>query len=304
VINYRRYLKRKNYSAHTVKNYLNRLKHFLVWLPVPVEAAGPHQVKRYLDRMLENRMRPKTINEHLVAIRSFYRYLSSEEDVVVANPAVKGMALRLPKPLPRHLRESEIEVFLAVISNKRDRALFVVMLRCGLRVEEVAHLTLDTIDYHRNQIIVRNGKGAKDRTVYISNDAAGALASYLQVRPPTREQKIFLVEKGTHKGKSLSVRGIQKRMEYYSKKSDVTVSCHQLRHTMATQLLNAGADIVTIQELLGHSKIETTMRYSRLSNIEEQYDSYKAMDRIMSKELKNNEPLTRPARARGSDELS
>jgi site-specific recombinase XerD len=231
-------------------------------------------------------MRPKTINEHLVAIRSFYRYLSSGEDVVVANPAVKGMALRLPKPLPRHLRESEIEVFLAVISNKRDRALFVVMLRCGLRVEEVAHLTLDTIDYHRNQIIVRNGKGAKDRTVYISNDAAGALASYLQVRPPTREQKIFLVEKGTHKGKSLSVRGIQKRMEYYSKKSGVTASCHQLRHTMATQLLNAGADIVTIQELLGHSKIETTMRYSRLSNIKAQHDYYKAMDRIMSKELK------------------
>ncbi len=288
MINYRRYLKRKNLSAHTVKNYLNRLKHFLVWLPVPVETAAAQHVKHYLDLLLEKRMEPKTINEHLVAIRGFYSYLCDEEGIDVENPAVRGMALRLPKPLPRHLRESEIELFLAVIRKKRDRALFIVMLRCGLRVEEAANLTLDTIDYQRNQIIVRSGKGSKDRTTYISNDAAGALASYLRVRQPTREQKVFLVEKGTHKGKPLSVRGMQKRMEYYSSKSGVSVSCHQLRHTMATQLLNAGADLVTIQELLGHSKIETTMRYSKLSNIKAQHDYYKAMDRIMLKALKKD----------------
>ncbi len=233
-------------------------------------------------------MEPKTINEHLVTIRGFYSYLSYEEGIDIVNPAVRGMALRLPKPLPRHLRESDIELFLSVIRKKRDRALFIVMLRCGLRVEEIANLTINTIDYQRNQIIVRSGKGSKDRTTYISNDAAGALASYLRVRPPTKEQKIFLVEKGTYKGKPLSVRGIQKRMEYYSRKSGVSVSCHQLRHTMATQLLNAGADLVTIQELLGHSKIETTMRYSKLSNIKAQHDYYKAMDRIMLKAVKRS----------------
>ncbi len=110
----------------------------------------------------------------------------------------------------------------------------------------------------------------------------------MQLFPPTKEQKVFLVEKGIHKGKPLSVRGIQKRMEYYSQKSGVSVSCHQLRHTMATQLLNAGADLVTIQDLLGHSKIETTMRYSKLSNMKAQHDYYKAMDRILLKELERN----------------
>jgi len=187
----------------------------------------------------------------------------------------------MPKPLPRYARQSELDLFFAVIRKKRDRALFMLMLRCGLRVAEVANLCLDAIDYQHNRIIVRGGKGAKDRTTYISNDAADALAAYLQIRPPTPEQKIFLVENGTHNGKPLSVRGIQKRMEYYSKTSGASLSCHQLRHTMATQLLNAGADIVTIQELLGHSKIELTMRYSMLSNMKAQHDYYKAMERVM-----------------------
>ena len=284
IVSYKRYLKRKNYSVHTVKNYLNRLKHFLTWLPVRVEATAPGHVKIYLDHMLEKRMNPKTINEHLFAIRSFYRYLHDEEGRTIVNPVVKGMALRLPKPLPQHARGSELAAFLAVITKKRDRALFMLMLRCGLRVDEVANLTFDDIDYHRGQIMVRSGKGAKDRATYFSNDAADALADYLTIRMRTRASEVFLVEKGMFKGKPLSVRGIQKRMEYYSKKSGVSITCHQLRHTMATQLLNAGADVATIQELLGHSKIEMTMRYSRLSNMRAQRDYYKAMEKIMQDE--------------------
>ncbi len=233
--------------------------------------------------LLEHRMAPKTINERLVAIRCFYRYLRDEEGREIDNPAVRGMALRMPKPLPRYARESELDLFFAVITKKRDRALFAIMLRCGLRVDEVANLGLDAIDYRYNQIMVRGGKGAKDRTTCISNDAADALAAYLQIRASTREQRIFLVEKGPCKGKPLSVRGIQKRAEFYSKKSGVSISCHQLRHTMATQLLNAGADVVTIKELLGHSKIELTMRYSKLSNLKAQHDYYKAMERVMEK---------------------
>ncbi len=243
----------------------------------------PVHVKRYLDMLLEYRMAPKTINERLVVIRGFYRYLRDEEDIAIENPVVRGMALRMPKPLPRHARESELDSFFTVITKKRDRALFMLMLRCGLRVEETANLSLDAIDYQHNHIMVRNGKGAKDRTTYISNDAADALAAYLHIRPSTREQKVFLVEKGVYKGRPLSVRGIQKRAEYYSKKSGVSISCHQLRHTMATQLLNAGADMVTIKELLGHSQIELTMRYSKLSNMKAQHDYYQAMNRIMDK---------------------
>lgn len=237
-------------------------------------------VKQYLDILLEKNIAAKTINERLVAIRSLYRYLREEEKVDVENPAVKGMALRLDKPLPRSVRKNDLDMFFSVITKKRDKAIFILMLRCGLRVEEVANLCLEDIDYQYSKIIVRNGKGGKGRTTYFNNDAGTALADYLRIRPTTREQRVFLVEKGTYKNKPLSIRGIQKRIEYYSRKSGVHVTCHQLRHTMATQLLNNGADIVAIQELLGHTRLELTMRYSKLSSLKARNDYYQAMDRI------------------------
>ena len=273
-------MKRKNYSSHTIRNYLNRLQHFLVWLPVPVEAAAPSHVKHFIDLLLEKRLGPQTINAHVIVIRSFYRYLHEEEAIEVLNPAISGLALRLPKPLPRYLQDSEVAAFFGTITKQRDLAMFMLMLRCGLRVEEVANLTLGAIDHQRNQIMVKCGKGAKDRIAYLNEDAAEVLAAYLHIRPQTTEQRVFLVEKGVYQGKPLSVRGIQKRVEYYSHKSGVHVSCHQLRHTMATNMLNAGADIATIQYLLGHSNIKTTMRYARLSNQKALKDYYQAMDRI------------------------
>jgi len=191
-----------------------------------------------------------------------------------------GYALRLPKPLPRFLKEEEIRRLLAVISKRRDRAVFLLMLRCGLRVEEVAELTVDALDLIRNRIEVHRGKGGKGRVVYISKDACEALRSYLETRPPGAFKKLFLVEKGTYKNKPISVRGIQKRMEYYGRKAGVPVHCHQLRHTMATQLLNADADLATIQDLLGHSSVTTTQRYCKVSNLKVQRDYFNAMAKV------------------------
>jgi site-specific recombinase XerD len=283
ILNFKRYLRRRNLSAHTGKNYLHRLQKFMAWVAVPIESVTSQEVKCYIDFLLEKRLSAQTINSHLVAIRRFYNYLKEEKGIQISNPVIRKLALRLPNPLPQHLRDSDTVIFLKSIRKPRDMAMFMLMLRCGLRVEEVANLTLGAIDYRRNQIMVKCGKGAKDRVVYISNDAAETLAKYLQIRQVTKEQNIFLVEKGTYKGKPISVRGIQKRIEYYSKKSDVSVSCHQLRHTMATQMLNADADLVTIQDLLGHNKIKTTQRYSKLSNVKAQRDYYNAMTIVMEK---------------------
>ena len=181
------------------------------------------------------------------------------------------------------VEDEEVDTLFDVINNARDRAMFRVMLRCGLRVEEVAELTLKDLDLKRRKIYVRNGKGGKDRVVYISDDAYRDLLEYLRIRASVRRKKVFLVEKGTFKGQPLSVRGIQKRIEYYARKSGLKVSCHQLRHTMATQMLNAGSDLVTIQDLLGHNLITTTQRYSRVSNVKVQRDYFKAMDKVIQR---------------------
>jgi len=199
------------------------------------------------------------------------------------NPVKHNYNLRLAKPLPRYLKDEEVVRFFTQVKSYRDRAMFMLMLRCGLRVEEVAKLTLRAIDLRRSQLFIYEGKGGKDRIVYLSSDAFNALSTYLKKRPSSRTQRVFLVEKGVYKDKPLSVRGIQKRMEYYAKISGLEVSCHQLRHTMATQLLNADADLVIIQDLLGHSQIRTTQRYCKVSNLKVQRDYHKAIDKVMQR---------------------
>ena len=281
IIHYRRFLKRRNYSSYTLRNYMTTLLHFVRWVNVPIEQATHNTLLSFIDHLLDRRLQPKTINCYLDSIRSFYEYLINEEEVHIPNPVKRGYALRLSRPLPRYLRDEEIPRLFAVITSRRDRAMFMLMLRCGLRVDEVAKLTLAALDLPRSQLFVYEGKGLKDRVVYVSHDAHHALIEYLKVRPHSRAKHVFLVEKGRCAGSPMSVRGIQKRMEQYAHKVGLKVSCHQLRHTMATQLLNADADLVTIQDLLGHTRIKTTQRYCRVSNLKVQRDYYRAMEEVM-----------------------
>ena len=276
-------MKRRNYSPHTVKIYMNILRQFVLWVNVPIEDVDPHKMAEYVDWLLGKRLRPKTINCHLACIRVFYEYLNQEEEIRIQNPVKRGSALRMPRPLPRHLRDEQVVVLFQAITKPRDRAMFKGMLRCGLRVQEVADLHLSDLDLRRNRIFVRNGKGGKARVVYVSEDARRSLLEYLRVREASRSTKLFLVEKGPYSGKPISVRGIQKRMEYDAQLTGLKVSCHHLRHTMATQLLNAEAEVVTIQDLLGHNGISTTERYCTVSNIKVMRDYFKAMELIMQR---------------------
>jgi site-specific recombinase XerD len=244
VVSYRRYLKRRNYSPHTIKNYLNRLKHFVLWVDVPLEEVEHGKVLSYLDWLMGKRLTPTTINCHLFCISGFYEYLHYEQGKKIKNPVKKSFTLRLHKPLPRSLKDDEISLFFKVVKSYRDRAIFMLMLRCGLRVEETAHLMLPAIDLKRRSLMVVQGKGGKSRVVYLSKDAYDALVAYLTVRKASRTQGLFLVEKGVCKGQPISVRGIQKRMEYYAR---------------------------------------TTQRYCKVSNMKVKRDYYKAMEIVMTR---------------------
>mgnify|MGYP003493212348 CR=1 FL=1 len=215
IINYRRFLKRRNCSRCTLRNYMSTLKHFVIWVSEPIEQVSSRSVLAFIDHLLDRRLSPKTINCYLDGIRAFYDYLIHEENVPIVNPVKRGYVLRLSRPLPRYLRDEEIPRLFAVIDHKRDRAIFMLMLRCGLRVEEVAKLTLPALDLPRSQVFVYQGKGRRGRVVYVSPDAQRALVDYLESRAASRVNGVFLVDKGRCRGKSISVRGIQKRMEYY-----------------------------------------------------------------------------------------
>ena len=287
IINYRRYLKRRNYSRHTIKYYMNILKQFVIWLDVPLQQATDDKINAYIDYLQQKRMQPASINCYLAIIRVFYNYLRYDEKIKMVNPIRNRCRLRVARPLPRSLREEQVEKLFDAVKSRRDRAMFKLMLRCGLRVEEVANLTVGAIDLKQRKIMILNGKGNKDRVVYISDDARDALVCYLKIRSHYRVKKVFLVEKGDYKGRPISVRGIQKRMEYYAKKTGITVCCHRLRHTMATQLLNAEAEVETIQDLLGHNWITTTQRYCQVSNLKVQKDYFKAMEVVLQTSSEN-----------------
>ncbi|MBN2569544.1 MAG: tyrosine-type recombinase/integrase [Deltaproteobacteria bacterium] len=287
IIRYRRFLKRRNVSPNTVKTYMNGLKHFVLWLDVPIEEVTYRKITEYIDWMLSQRLRPKTINCYLNTVCQLYHYLSEEEGIHIVNPVKKPNIMKLPRGLPKHLKDEQIELLFQNMKGPRDRAMFMLMLRCGLRVEEVAHLSLGNIDLKRRTLLIQDGKGAKDRIVYISNDALYALLEYLRVKSANKVKKVFLVEKGPLTGQSISIRGIQKRMEYYARRTNLRISCHHLRHTMATQMLNVDAGLSTIQDLLGHNSIRTTQRYCRVSNLKVQRDYYKAMEVIMQRTAGN-----------------
>jgi site-specific recombinase XerD len=282
-VRYRRFLKRVNYSRTTISNYTFNIKSFFKWLKVPIINVTPKSIYEYIGFLHNRRLKPKTINSYLNGIRRYYEYLKCEEGVDITNPVKSHYMQILPKPLPRFLKEREVTIFFNHIKDKRDAAMFMLMLRCGLRVGEVANLTFPAIDFEEKSILVLNGKFRKDRIVYMSDDSIKALSEYIKARPYSRKQKVFVVQKGRYKGNPLSIRSIQKRMENYAKKTGLTVSCHRLRHTMATQLLNADAMLSTVQELMGHECIISTQRYAKVSNAKVRRDYFKAMDLVVNR---------------------
>jgi site-specific recombinase XerD len=263
------------------------VRSFVIWLDVPLESVTHATVSCYIDHLMRKRLKPKTINCHVNRISQFYHYLHEEECFVLVHPVRTSHVLKMSRPLPRHLRDEQVEDFFEVVKGHRDKAMFMLMLRCGLRVEEVANLSVGVVDFKQRKILIEDGKGSKDRVVYMSNDAIRALAAYLKVRASSKSRKVFLVEKGPCMGHPISIRGIQKRMEYYALKANLHVSCHHFRHTMATQLLNADAELVTIQDLLGHCNVKTTQRYCRISNLKVQRDYFNAMEVIMLRTVGN-----------------
>jgi site-specific recombinase XerD len=130
------------------------------------EAVTHVTMSRYIEHLMRKRLAPKTVNCHLNGIRQFYHFLRDEEGVIITNPIKKTHLQKMSQPLPRHLRDDQVETFFKAIKGARDRAMFMLMLRCGLRVEEVAHLTIGVIDVKRRTILVEDGKAERSGCLY------------------------------------------------------------------------------------------------------------------------------------------
>src|ERR1044071_8849469 len=177
------HLRNRNYSPHTVASYALDLQLFFAGIQKPVSQITWRDIDRFIEQQHGQSLAATTINRRLHAVKRFFDHLVVETERLPANPVKPSHFLKQGRPLPKKLSGQQVKQLFAVISNRMDRALFLLMLRCGLRVSEVAQLKLSHIDWEQKALLVRQGKGRKDRRVYLSNDAMQGLRECLAIRP-------------------------------------------------------------------------------------------------------------------------
>ncbi|MBF0386802.1 MAG: tyrosine recombinase XerC [Candidatus Omnitrophica bacterium] len=256
----------KNYSVHTILNYRLDLEEFFTFLGHDRVAEVEYPtLRRFLAELRSHELRPRSVSRKLSALRSFFRYLQ-REGFIAKNPAALIVTPKLDKVLPHFMTEDDTlklvdSSFADESSDLRDKALFETMYSTGIRVSELVGLSQDDIDLVGNMIKVF-GKGKKERIVPIGQPAVTAIAAYLKARP-FKNQAVFLNRSGTR----LSARSVRNIINKHIHKAAIQqkVHPHMFRHSFATHMLNRGADLRSVQELLGHVNLSTTQIYTHLT---------------------------------------
>ncbi|MBN1869453.1 MAG: tyrosine recombinase XerC [Candidatus Omnitrophica bacterium] len=256
----------KNYSPHTILNYRIDLEGFCNFIgQTSVEKVDYLFLRRFLAQLRTKNYRPRTLARKLSALRSFYKFLQ-REGFAHENPAVLIMSPKLDKMLPKFLSEDEMAQLIEAPSlkdtaGKRDRAILETLYSTGMRVSELVGLNIPDVDLISNIVKVR-GKGKKERLIPIGDKALEAIRDYLQERKH-KLNALFLNKSGTR----LSDRSVRNITNKYITAVSMTrhVSPHVVRHSFATHLLNRGADLRSVQELLGHVNLSTTQIYTHVT---------------------------------------
>ncbi len=277
--NFLRHLRERNASVHTIKAYTGDLDNFSAYIGSRGWKTIDHiAIRGFLSHLYDKGLSKTSVARALAAVRSLYRWLA-QEGVVEQNPAKLVSTPRLPKKLPR---VPTIEEMNAMLDGKmpevasfpeRDRLLFELLYGCGLRNSELVGINLDDISLSNEAILIR-GKGKKERYVPFGGSALAALAVYLPWRQqllatlkkpiPGKGMPALLVNQRGGRLTTRSVGRIVKRIAV-AKGLSPEVHPHTLRHAFGTHMLEEGADLRAIQELLGHERLATTQRYTQLS---------------------------------------
>jgi len=271
IIDFERFLKyERNYSVHTVRAYMNDLAEFDEFLKdnsTEIETVNSKIINLF-SLNLYTKNSKSTVSRKLTTLRSFYNFMVRKGNIK-QNPA---------KLIPLPKKEKELPVFLSVdevfklidsvdrdsMLSLRDLAIIELLYSSGLRVSELAGIKILDID-HRDNFVKVSGKGNKERVVPFGSNAREAILEYLRRRTELKPNDDFLFL--NNRGNGLTTRSIERIVKKYGLLSGISkkISPHALRHTFATHLLGGGADLRSIQELLGHSSLSTTQRYTHTS---------------------------------------
>ena len=265
----------RKYSEHTVDNYRRDLLSFKEYLDKDGEISyltiDKYQIRNYISLKLVNSLKQRSLNRHLSALRGFYNFLLDRK-VISANPFSLIKSLKIEKKLPLVLNESQIKELLEYETSKdenvnnRNNLMIRLILDSGLRLSELVELKLTNINLDENMIFVR-GKGNKDRFTFFTNKTKELLINYLdKIRPNfilDSTEFLFLSKQGT----PIHKRTFEKTLlKVKLKDKSINLHPHLLRHTFATRLLEEGADLKMVQELLGHESLSTTQIYTNISD--------------------------------------
>ncbi len=276
----------KGRATNTVANYKFYLKRFFVWAnindPSKITLDNVRGFRLWLNRQRDANGQPlkkNTQNYHLIALRAFLKYLA-KSDIKTLAPEKIELA-KMPDRQIEFLEGTDLENFLQgpltidqpEIIKYRDKAILETLFSTGLRVSELANLKKDDINFKKNEFTIR-GKGSKLRVVFLSNQAKHWLEKYLKARKDMSQYLFTNHDKAAKKrskrteDKGLTPRSVQRIVQKYAQIAGITkkITPHVLRHSFATDLLTGGADIRSVQAMLGHSSITTTQIYTRITD--------------------------------------
>jgi tyrosine recombinase XerC len=272
---YRQHLQGRNLSPYTIRNYLSDLSHFLQFLQeeaLSLQTLSRQAFRHYLARLSQDGVAPASIARKVSTIRTFLRFLV-QEGHLEHDPLSGVRGPKRPRRLPAYLSPEQVTALIEAASGAspgelRDRALLELLYACGLRVSEVTGLDVGDVDLSEGIARVR-GKGGKERLVLMGRPAVQALRRYLRDGRPAllrqpHQQALFL---NMRDGQRLSARSVQAIVRRYAQRAgiDRRVWPHLLRHTFATHMLDGGADLRVVQELLGHASPTSTQIYMHVT---------------------------------------
>jgi site-specific recombinase XerD len=288
LVRFEAYLQRRFPERRTPKDYVSDVRQFRSFCSKPWREVAMQDIDAFVDHERQRGLKPATVKRRAAALKTFFDFLAEEAgDLSWINPVrMKRHAGKQSRQLPRDLSDEAIERVWAVIPGARDRAWFALLLRAGLRVGEVASLKLEDLlapaQADQPARLRVCGKGRKERMVLLSADAYAVLQAWLQERPASPHPEVFLNERD---GGPLRANGIEYCLRRYGQQAGVQLTPHQLRHTYARQLIEAGMPLTSLGKLLGHAQVSTTQIYTAGADPELAQAYQQAMHRLSQRPL-------------------
>ena len=274
--------KRRNCRPNTLRGYFTTLTVFLSYLKgrgrTSLDTITRDDLSSFIEHEQDRGRQPTTVSTRLRLLYAFLSYLVDRE-VVHPDMLKRKLRVKVPEALPRAMSPEDVQELLAVIKRCRDRALILVLLRTGMRIGELLATRMSEVNLREKQIIIMEAQKTQvGRVAYLSEDACRALAEWVNLRDPAKERLFY------GQGRlRLSYTAVRMSFAKYLDEAGLGhkgYSLHCLRHTCATELLNAGMRLECLQQLLGHSSIEMTRRYARLTDNTRREEYFRAMARI------------------------